>query len=72
MRRDALSSGPNLRALSLSLPLSLSLSPLEFFLLCEYNLSAVVRGLHRQRSPYPRDGGMRGWCMARLVYVASG
>ena len=29
---------------------------LEFFLLCEHNLSAVVRSLHRQRSPYPAMG----------------
>ena len=30
------------------------------FLLCEYNFSAVVRSLHRQRSPYPAmgDGGL--------------
>jgi len=29
---------------------------LEFFLLCEYNLSAVARSLLRQRSFYPAMG----------------
>ena len=44
-------------------------------MLCEYNLSAMVRSrnLRRQRSPSlplppPRDGGVRGWCRARPVY----
>eukprot|EP00967_Tisochrysis_lutea_P033844 scaffold40263_cov31-Tisochrysis_lutea.AAC.3 len=44
------------------------------FLLCEYNLSAVVCSsvaFIGNGAPTPRcDGGVRGWCMARPVYVA--